>query len=489
MLTVKFRIPPYDHQRNILRETFGQKFFGYFMEPGTGKTKLSIDLAGELWLRDEIQCVVVIAPNGVHEQWIEEQIPEHAPLNLEYESLLYRSGGGQTFKREANATIARARKHGRLLFVAINIEAVNAERGFNFVEWLLEELRCLLIIDESTKIRNHRAERTKALLELAPKAAYRRILSGTPLVKGFENLWSQFEFLSPSIINCKTFTGFKALYCKTQPVIVNRMFRGKVVGKRIVGKRITGYRNVSNLMQKIEPHVRILRKVDCLDLPDKIPSKVHVPFTDEQTQAYESMKEELFVRLERELPELDLLAKVNAVSAARTKLRQIAIGFLIDENRVAHPIKTNRFDMMLDQLENAPGKSIVWSSFIYSLERIEEEFKKAGVRYVRFARGNTQAVRDFNDPNGPDVFLGNPHSGGIGLNLAVADTMIFVNDVDDAEVRWQAEDRAHRIGQTKHLNIIDMFTRGTVEIKIRSQRVKKESLAAMVMEGRWRDAL
>lgn len=477
-MKVKFKIPPYEHQRKILEDTLSQKSFAYLLEPGTGKTKLSIDLAGELWLRDEIDCAIVIAPNGVHEQWIMEQIPLHLGTNVQCEPLLYRSGGGETFKREANATIARARRRGHLLFVSINIEAVNTDRGFGFLEWLLEELRCLLVVDESTKIRNPKAQRTKAIISLGPKAAYRRILSGTPVVKGFENLWSQFQFLDPKIIDCKTFTGFRSLYC----------VMGPIPGIKF-GKRIVGYRNVPRLMSRLDPHVRILRKADCLDLPPKIYSKVQVPFTDEQAVAYRSMKQELIVRLERELPDLPIMAQVQAVAAARMKLRQIAIGFVIDENKVAHPIKSNRFDVLLEHIEEAPGKVITWSSFVYSLERIEEEFKRAGIPYVRFARGDSSVIPKFNDPKGPTVFLGNPQSAGIGLNLAVADTMIFFNDIDDAEMRWQAEDRAHRIGQTKNLNIVDFYSRGTVESKIAAQRVRKESLSDIVMKGKWREAL
>jgi SNF2 family DNA or RNA helicase len=87
------------------------------------------------------------------------------------------------------------------------------------------------------------------------------------------------------------------------------------------------------------------------------------------------------------------------------------------------------------------------------------------------------------------VFLGNPHSGGIGLNLADASTMIFFNNTDDAEIRWQSEDRAHRIGQTQHLTIIDLYSPGTVEVKMQKQQAEKETLANIVMRGDWRDAL
>lgn len=462
-------IPPLrEHQKEALQFAHNREFVGLFMDPGTGKTKTALEKMAALFKARQIEVALVFAPNGVHNQWLEEQAVEHCPIP--YRGIAWVSNRSKRWKDE---TLYTLKKTDSLIIIAMNWEALTTKDGLNFCKWLVKRKKVGIFADESSRIRNPRAIRTKVALDLAPQAVYRMIMTGTPIAKGMENLWAQMQFLSPEILDCRTFAHFRHLYCKVRPLPGRR---GVVI--------IEGYQRVNELMGLINPHVFVKRKEECLDLPAKIPQKSPVPMTAEQEKAYTTMREQLIVQLS----ELETVTVAHLISA-RAKLRQIAIGFILDQNRKATPLPSNRWERALEHLDEAPGKTILWTSFRWCLSEWEELLKKNKIGYVRYLKGDNDAIRLWKRDPGIKVFLGNPHSGGIGLNLAEADTMIYFNNVDDAEVRWQSEDRAHRIGQTKHLTIIDLFSPKTVEVKIQKAQLTKEMLADIVMRRRWMEAL
>jgi SNF2 family DNA or RNA helicase len=464
--------PPRDHQKEALRfieKKENPEFAGLFMEPGTGKTKTAILRVAKLYREKRIDVALIWAPNGVHAQWIEEQAVEHCPVP--YRTVVWSSNRSKRWKDQ---TLYTLKKTDALILVAMNWEALTTKDGVNFCRWLMKQKRVALVADESSRIRNPKAIRTKTALNIAPEAAHRMILTGTPLVKGFENLWSQLTFLSPDILRCRTFIQFRSLYCKLKPII----------GAPRGAMQITGYQRVDELMSKIKPHVFVKTKKECLDLPDKIPIPSPVPLTDAQAEAYETMRDELLVQLS----ELEVVTVAHLISA-RAKLRQISIGFILDKDKKATPLPSHRWERTLEHLEEAPGKTILWTSFRWCLGEWERLLAKHRIGFVRYQKGDNESIRQWKRDPKTKVFLGNPHSGGIGLNLAEADTMIFFNNVDDLEIRLQAEDRAHRIGQTKHLSLIDLYAPDTVETKMQKQQKEKMSLVDIVMRGDWRDAL
>lgn len=463
--------PPRTHQKEALQFTNDKddpSYWGLFMDPGTGKTKTALIKMAQLYKKRHIEVALVLAPNGVHEQWLAEQALEHCPIP--YRPIQWVSNRTKRWKEE---TLYALKKTDCLIIIAMNWEALTTKDGVNFCRWLLARKKVGIFADESSRIRNPKAIRTKIALELSQGAAVRAILTGTPIAKGMENLWAQMQFLSPDILHCRTFPQFRALYCKT---------------KLIPGKRgammITGYQRVEELMGLIKPHVFVKTKEECLDLPAKIPMKSPVPMTSEQAEAYKTMREELIVQLS----ELERVTVAHLISA-RAKLRQIAIGFILDENRKGTPLASHRWERALEHIEEAPGKLILWTSFRWCLAEWERILSKKGIGYVRYQKGDRESITRWKTDKHIPVFLGNPHSGGIGLNLAEATTMIYFNSTDDFEVRLQSEDRAHRIGQTQHLTIIDLFAPGTVETKMQEQQRTKQSLLDIVMKKGWREAL
>jgi SNF2 family DNA or RNA helicase len=443
-------------------------YFGLLMEPGTGKTKTMFEKLAKLYLDRQIETALIFAPNGVAEQWIAEQAPEHCPIP--YRAVLWSPSRTKRWKDETRYTL---RKRDALLLFALNWEALTTKDGINLCNWMLKNRKTALVADESSRIRNPKAIRTKEALELAPLAAFRSILTGTPVTKGFENLWAQMQFLSPDILKCRTYHQFRAHYCKLKSVPGRR---GAVM--------ITGYQRTSELMSRIKPHVFIKTKDECLDLPPKLPLPSPVPMTPEQAIAYKTMRELLIVELEN----LERVTVAHMI-AARAKLRQIAIGFIMDKERKVTRFPSGRWDRTLEHLEDANGKVILWTSFRYCLAQWEELLTKNKIGYVRYLKGDNESIRYWKRDRDIKVFLGNPHSGGIGLNLAEASTMIYFNSTDDFEVRLQSEDRAHRIGQHNTLTIVDLFAPRTVEVKMQQQQMQKQTLLDVVMTSGWRAAL
>ena len=459
------------HQKGALRWAKYKpdpEYMGLFMDPGTGKTKTALEKMARLYTQGKIEVALVFAPNGVHTQWIEEQAAEHCPIP--YRSIIWSANRTKKWKDETRYIL---RKRDSLLIFSMNWEALTTKDGMNFCRWLMKARKVGIFADESSRIRNPKAIRTKMALEIAPQAEFRAILTGTPIAKGFENLWSQMQFLSPSILQCRTFVQFRSLYCKTIPVPGRR---GAVM--------IKGYQRVQELMDLIKPHVYVKTKEECLDLPEKIYSRSPVMLTSQQEKAYETMRDELIVQLS----ELERVTVAHLISA-RAKLRQIAIGFILDQHRKATPLPSVRWDRAMEHIGETNDKIILWTTFRWCLAEWERLLTYHGIGHVRYQKGDNEAIQRWKKDRGIQVFLANPHSGGIGLNLAEARTMIFFNNTDDAEIRWQAEDRAHRIGQEYHLNIIDLFSPGTVETKIQRQQKDKETLADIVMRRGWKSAL
>jgi SNF2 family DNA or RNA helicase len=158
---------------------------------------------------------------------------------------------------------------------------------------------------------------------------------------------------------------------------------------------------------------------------------------------------------------------------------------------------SNKFDELMDVLEETDGKVIIWANYTYDLEMIRDKLaKEYGEESVRVYYGETKAddrqkmVIDFQNPDHPlRFFVGQPRTGGYGLTLTEASTMIYFSNNYDLEVRLQSEDRCHRIGQKKAVTYIDIVTEGTVDEKILKALREKINIASEVLAEGYKDWL
>ena len=190
----KFKTKPYAHQMTALEKSWNRETFAYFMEMGTGKTKVLIDNAAMLYDNGKIDGVLIVAPKGVVKTWYEQELPDRHADHIENVSVLW----------QPNITKGQSKKLGTLFksgeelhILVMNVEAFSTQKGVDFASKFIASHNTLMAIDEATTIKNPKAQRTKNILRLAPKTKYRRIMTGSPVTKNPLDLYSQCYFLDP----------------------------------------------------------------------------------------------------------------------------------------------------------------------------------------------------------------------------------------------------------------------------------------------------
>lgn len=470
-----FKTKPYEHQIRTFNLAKDRKVFGYFYEMGAGKTKACIDNAAYLYAIGQIDLFVILAPNGVHRQWIKEQLPDHMPDFIEYEAMYYESGMLTTQKGRAEyERVISARD--KLRVIAVNIEALSHKSGLEFMQSILPTGRAMLALDESSRIKNHASKRTKNVLSIKNEAEYRRILTGSPVTRGLEDLYCQLAFLDEDILGFTSFYAFRNFFCITQQI--PNAPRGAV--------RITGYQNVEILKKRMEGHTYRVTKEECLDLPEKIFIDTEVDLSEEQLKVYEELKEDFFTALDSGIVTAPLAL------TRLLRLQQVIAGYLPVEDPVTgevtlSEIKSPRPQRVVELVQEAQGKTIVWIRFNYDVGRIMEALLKAGIKAVVYTGETSMADRDlaikrFREDPEYAVFIGNPAAAGIGLNLTAANNVIWYTASFDLEQYLQANDRCHRIGQHYPVTVHHLIAPKTVDRKIYHALKSKKNVADLVLE-------
>jgi len=199
---MKFKTEPYAHQLEVFEAFKSREFYGLFMEMGTGKSKVAIDIASYLYEQQKIDAVLLIAPNGVHYQWYSEQLPEHSPLP--YYGFIWDSRKYDTRHYQV-AMSEFEKKDDRIKWLMANVEYFSTAALIRIFKRYLTSNRVFLIVDEATRIKNPRAKRTKQIIELSRMAYFRTILTGSPVTNSPFDLWSMFEFLKHDFWDCNYF--------------------------------------------------------------------------------------------------------------------------------------------------------------------------------------------------------------------------------------------------------------------------------------------
>ena len=475
-MNYKFKTKPYKHQLTALEKSWDKEDYAYFMEMGTGKSKVLIDNIAMLYDKGKINSAVIIAPKGVYRNWYSQEIPNHMPGHIDYKSVLWTAS---TSKKKDKEYQQLFKVDYDLHILVMNVEAFSTKRGQDFA---LKFMRChdvLLAVDESTTIKTPTAKRTKAITTMAPMARYRRILTGSPVTKSPLDLFSQCRFLNEHLLGFGSYYAFRQRYAH----MVSRNFGGRQV--QIVGS----YQRLDELSDNLKPFSYRVLKEDCLDLPDKIYIKREVELTPEQQNHYNSMKSIALTALKGK--------RVSAphVLTQMMRLHQITCGHIKLDDGKTEDIKNNRLNELMDVLEEVEGKVIIWANYIYDIEKIVKcIIKKYGeesvVDYYGAIDSETRQknITEFQDPRSKvRFFVGNPQTGGYGITLTQANTVIYYSNGYDLEKRLQSEDRAHRIGQKKSVTYVDFIAQKTVDEKIVKALRKKIDIASEILGEELRD--
>ena len=407
---------PFRFQEEIVDKSWDKDYYGLFLEQGTGKTKIAIDTINRLMLAGKIQGAVIVCPKSLIFNWTKNEIPKHSKIQFDDDSLL-----------------------------VTNYENLKNVEGF------LNAKPSILILDESSKIKNRRSQRTVKLLKLSKIAKYKRLLSGTPVTQGVQDLFSQLEFLKKDLLG--NYYQFKYHY-----LITKRMS----IGTRSFDK-IVGYKNIEQLHKILDTFCSRVLKTDVLELPSKIYDRVMVDMTSEQRSVYNELRQNMIVEYE------DNVLTTPEVITRLLRLQQIAGGFMpTDDGEMIAFDPNPKINALMDIL-NPNEKTVIWCRFIAEIKAIQSKINKefGDGSAVTFIGENTPEERfqssDSFQNGDSKVFIGNPQTGGMGLTLTSSSRVIYFSNDFSLENRLQSEDRTHRIGQKNPVTYTDLVCNRSID--------------------------
>ena len=474
-MNYKFKTKPYAHQLTALEKSWNKETYAYFMEMGTGKTKVLIDNMSMLYDKGKIDSALIIAPKGVIKTWYEQEIPTHLPDHIENVSVLWQSNitKSQQEKLESLFEIETA-----LHILIMNVEAFSTEKGVKFATKFLNSHKVLMAIDESTTIKTPSAQRTKNILHLGKMSKYRRIMTGSPVTKNPLDLYTQCEFLDPYLLNFASYYAFRNRYANMKTINV----RGRSI------QVVHAFQNLGELSDKLKGFSYRVLKEDCLDLPPKNWTKRHIALSKEQQKVYDQMKKTALATLNGKV------TSTMTVITQLMRLQQITCGHFVADDGTTQEIKNNRITELMDVLDEIEGKAIIWGHWQKDIQNIVSEIEKVhGPGSVVSYYGLTPQedrqdnIRKFQSDPKCRFMVGTPSTGGYGITLTAANTVIYYSNGYDLEKRLQSEDRAHRIGQKKNVTYVDIIAEKTVDEKIVKSLRKKINIASEVLGEELKD--
>ena len=465
----KFKMKPYAHQMTALEKSWNRETYAYFMEMGTGKTKVLIDNLSMLYDKGKVDGALIVAPKGVIGTWYNQELPAHLPDHIENMAVLWQPN---ITKKQQEKLDTLFEPEEQLHILIMNVEAFSTTKGVDFAKKFLSCHNTLMAIDESTTIKTPAAKRTKNILKLAEDAKYRRIMTGSPVTKNPLDLYSQCEFLSPWLLDFTSYYAFRNRYAEMKTLHLH----GRSV--QVVDK----FKNLGELSDQLKGFSYRVLKEDCLDLPEKIYLKRNIKLSPDQVKLYLQMKETALANLNGKQ-----VTTVNALTQLM-RLHQITCGHFTADDGSTQPIVNNRINELMNVLEETEGKAIIWAHYQYDItEIIKAIVKEYGPGSVVDYYGLTPQderqpnIKKFQDDPRCRFMVGTPSTGGYGITLTAANTVIYYSNGYDLEKRLQSEDRAHRIGQQKSVTYVDLICDETVDEKIVKALRKKINIASEVL--------
>jgi SNF2 family DNA or RNA helicase len=471
----KFKTKPYKHQMTALEKSWHKETYAYFMEMGTGKTKVLIDNMAMLYDKGKIDGALIIAPKGVVKTWYEQELPTHLPDHIENVTVLWQSNITKTQQEKLESLFETETAFHILV---MNVEAFSTEKGMKFASKFLNSHKVLMAIDESTTIKTPTAKRTKNIIKLGNYSKYRRIMTGSPVTKNPLDLYTQCEFLDPYLLNHSSYYAFRNRYAQMKTMHV----RGRSI------QVVHAFQNLGELSEKLQGFSYRVLKEDCLDLPPKNWTKRHITLSKEQQKVYDQMKKEALATLNGKV------TSTMTVITQLMRLQQITCGHFVADDGSTQEIKNNRIIELMDVLDEIEGKAIIWGHWQKDIQNIVDEIEKiygpgSVVSYYGLTPQDERQdnIRRFQDDPKCRFMVGTPSTGGYGITLTAANTVIYYSNGYDLEKRLQSEDRAHRIGQKKNVTYIDIIAEDTVDEKIVKSLRKKINIASEVLGEELRD--
>jgi SNF2 family DNA or RNA helicase len=372
-----------------------------------------------------------VAPKGVVKNWYESEIPTHLVDHIEHKTVLWQP----LITKKQTAALDSLFETGEDLHILImNVEALSTQKGVDFAQRFLFSHRAMMAIDESTTIKNPEAKRTKNICKLGLASRYNRILTGSPVTKSPLDLYKQCEFLTPGLLGHESYYTFRTRYA----VMRTANFSGR---------------------------------------------SVQIVVTPDQLKVYKEMSRLALANFNGKM------MTTATVLTQLMRLQQITCGNFIADDGTMTELPTNRLPELMNLLDEIEGKVVIWANFQRDVHRIIELIHKeygpdSFVDYYGLTpqEERQENIKKFQDPSSPvRFFIGTTQTGGYGITLTAASTMIYYSNGYDLEKRQQSEARIDRIGQERPMTYIDIICEKTVDTRIVKALRKKVNIATQIM--------
>lgn len=484
---------PMAHQLEALRRMEGKENFALFCEQGTGKTWMALADAERLYSKGDIEGLFVVAPKGVDANWILDEVPTH--LEAPNIARFYRAGSSQKRTRHLEQ-IFQPREDGEmppLRVLAMNYDALNTNDGMKLAQRFLNAVPSMMMLDESRRIKNVKAVRSKRVISLRKMAVVRRIGTGTPIAGAPIDVFNQMEFLQSGLLGTTSYRAFVAEYADMieddSPLMRHIREKNPNAARfkpQIVARNPDGtprWKNLEKLQALLAPHCYRVLKRDCLDLPEKIYQTRFFELSPKMRKIYDKLATEL------QFEHGDQILTVQRLSA-QLKLQQVTSGFVYVERgepvRIADEAKS-RLELLREIIEDLDdgAQFIIFARFREEIRMICEMLNELGISHGQYHGGTNDNDREASKrgfQNGTlQGFIAQQGAGGIGLTLTAAKFVIYMSNTFDAEERRQSEDRAHRTGTKHNVTYIDLIALDTVDMDIVRSLKRKDAVSAAVL--------
>lgn len=429
----------YFHQQKAVDKLIGLKIGALYMEMGTGKTRVALDIIQRRLNAGRLDKVLWLCPCSVQED-LQQNIKEHAE-----DTEFIRIAGIESLSQSAR------------LFA-------------DLFHWISD--RTMLIVDESNLVKNPLAIRSKRIVAIAGLCKYRMILNGTPVSRNEADMFNQWYLMDWRILGYRSYWSFAANHLE-----YDKKFRKKI--RRVL--------NVDYLTDKISPYSYMIKKEECLTLPHKSVGSWEFDMTPEQREEYCRVRD---AYLELLLEDEERIGSA-AIYRTFTALQQVTSGRRIvsdPKDPIKHtafftnPMDNPRISGLLELIERLDGQIIIWCRFQHEIDTI---LSLLSSRYgqdqaVQFSGSLSQRQRQKSLSlfhSGARFFVANKACAGYGLNLQYCHQMIYYNNDWDWATRAQSEDRVHRIGQEHRVVIRDIYALDSIDQRILSCLARKENMA------------
>lgn len=474
--------PAFNHQAEDHAEFGHMDGYARFWEQGVGKTRPTIDDMAEALRQDRVDASLVLAPNGVHSNWVRKEWSVHTPLDVRDRVRLFEYQSDKASTKKFQNELKSVLYGNRVPWVAMSYDSLMTKAGLKVAQFLLKRKKCFLTADEAHRIKEPSAKRTKRVLAAAKWAKMRRALTGTPVANSPFDVYTIMKFLDENFwlpYNLSTFTTFKAQFGVFGPA-----FRAGPAGAL---SNCVGYQHLDVLADAISSHSsRWTKESAGLDLPPKLYSTRSHDLSPEQRRVYEQLKEELIA----EMDEGEITADLVLVQLLR--LQQITCGHVgLDDGTVQSFEPNPRAKLLLEVLKDIPHKAIVFCRFKEDVNAVMKAARQAGKRVGRYDGETGDAEREdtitrFQDlpaseKGALDLIAANSEALSEGRTLTAAKTVVYYSNSFKLTTRLQTEDRAHRIGQDRSVHYIDLECPNTIDQKLVTALRKKRDLSDKVL--------